>query len=257
MRFDDLDAAMRVYETAHDYSVLPRMWIVVRLDGRSFTRLTKEVHRFAHPFDERFRDLMVATTTHLLDRGLKIVYGYTQSDEISLLLHPDDDSFGRKTRKLISILAGEASAKFSLLLGDLGVFDGRGSELPAADLVVDYFRWRQEDAHRNAINGHCYWLLRDQGLSPRTAHARLRGVSVAAKHELLFTHGINVNDLPAWQKRGVGLVWETYTRLGTDPRTGQQVPAVRRRIATELELPFGVAYGRFIAEMVEPLALQP
>jgi tRNA(His) 5'-end guanylyltransferase len=57
--------------------------------------------------------------------GFRVIYGYTQSDEISLLFHPEENSFGRKTRKLNSILAGEASAKFSLQLGDHGSFDCR------------------------------------------------------------------------------------------------------------------------------------
>jgi tRNA(His) 5'-end guanylyltransferase len=43
MKFDDLDRQMRVYETSHDFCVLPGLYIVARLDGRSFTRLTKEV----------------------------------------------------------------------------------------------------------------------------------------------------------------------------------------------------------------------
>ena len=44
MKFDDLDGRMRVFETAHDLCVLPGLYMVARLDGRSFTRLTKEVH---------------------------------------------------------------------------------------------------------------------------------------------------------------------------------------------------------------------
>ena len=51
MKFDDLDAKMRVFETAHDYCVLPSIHMVARLDGRSFTRLTKEVHQFEAPYD--------------------------------------------------------------------------------------------------------------------------------------------------------------------------------------------------------------
>ncbi|WP_292844422.1 tRNA(His) guanylyltransferase Thg1 family protein [Nostoc sp. NMS8] len=51
---------MRVFETAHDHCVLPGLYIVARLDGRSFTRLTKEVHQFEAPYDIRFRDLMLA-----------------------------------------------------------------------------------------------------------------------------------------------------------------------------------------------------
>ncbi|WP_392536007.1 tRNA(His) guanylyltransferase Thg1 family protein [Nostoc sp. C117] len=56
---------MRVFETAHDYCVLPGLYIVARLDGRSFTRLTKEVHQFEAPYDTRFLDLMLATVEHL------------------------------------------------------------------------------------------------------------------------------------------------------------------------------------------------
>jgi len=160
VKFDELDAKMRVFETAHDFCVLPKIYMVARIDGRSFTRLTKEVHEFEAPFDIRMRDLMTETTTHLMNCGFNVLFAYTQSDEISLLFHPDVNAFDRKVRKYNSILASEASAKFSLLLGDLGAFDCRVSELPTIELVCDYFRWRNEDAHRNALNAHCYWLLR-------------------------------------------------------------------------------------------------
>lgn len=54
MKFDDLDEKMRVFETAHDHCVLPGIWMVARIDGRGFTRLTKDVCKFEAPFDERF-----------------------------------------------------------------------------------------------------------------------------------------------------------------------------------------------------------
>src|SRR5262245_22530686 len=107
MKPDDFDARMRRFETAHDLIVLPEIFIVARLDGRGFTRLTKEIHDFEAPFDVRFRDAMVATTEHLMRSGFRVVFGYTQSDEISLLLDRRDESFDRKLRKLDSILAGE------------------------------------------------------------------------------------------------------------------------------------------------------
>src|SRR6185437_395239 len=66
MKFDDLDQKMRVFETAHDLCVLPGLRMVARLDGRSFTRLTKQVHHFEAPFDPRFRDLMVETAKYLM-----------------------------------------------------------------------------------------------------------------------------------------------------------------------------------------------
>ncbi len=38
MKFDELDARLRVYETSQDRCVLPNMYMVARIDGRSFTR---------------------------------------------------------------------------------------------------------------------------------------------------------------------------------------------------------------------------
>lgn len=250
MRFDELDATMRVFETAHDHCVLPGLHIVARLDGRNFTRLTREVHQFECPYDARFRDYMIATAEHLMTCGFKVVYGYTQSDEISLLFHPEERSFNRKERKLNSILAGEASARFSLLLGDLASFDCRISQLPGVERVTDYFRWRNEDAHRNALNAHCYWTLRADGKSVREATALLLGMSVARKNELLFRHGVNFNDLPNWQKRGVGLVWETYEKVARNPQTGEEVTVQRRRIRPELELPMKDEYGVFVTRQL-------
>ena len=109
----------------------------------------------------------------------------------------DETAFGRKTRKWNSVLAGEASARFSILLGAHACFDCRLSELPNVDLVVDYFRWRSEDAHRNALNSHCYWMLRKNGKSANEATDFLEGKSIAFKNELLFKHGVNFNDIPS------------------------------------------------------------
>src|SRR6185437_11784703 len=108
MNFDELDKTMRVFETAADRCVLPDVYMVARIDGRNFTTLTKTKHAFDAPFDERFRDLMLQTVEHLMTCGFEINYGYTQSDEISLLFAQHDQTFGRKTRKLVSVLAGEA-----------------------------------------------------------------------------------------------------------------------------------------------------
>ena len=125
MNFDVLDKKMRVYEQSLDQTVLQDLYLVARLDGRSFTRLTKEICQFEAPFDVRFRDMMVNTVKELMNCGFRVIYGYTESDEISLLFHPDEDAFGRKVRKYDSILAGVASAAFSLQLGQPGIFDCR------------------------------------------------------------------------------------------------------------------------------------
>lgn len=251
MKFDELDAKMRVYEAAQDYCVPPEVYMVARIDGRSFTRLTKEVHQFEAPFDARFRDYMVQTVLHLMQCGFRVCYGYTESDEISLLFHRDEALFGRKLRKYQSVLAGEASAKFSLLLGDIGTFDCRLSLLPNKALVIDYFRWRNEDAHRNALNAHCYWMMRGQGKPAKEADAFLSGKSVAEKNEYLYQNGVNFNTVPAWQKRGIGFYWEDYQKAAINPLSGEEIAVARRRIKVDMELPMKEAYGEFVKGFIE------
>jgi tRNA(His) 5'-end guanylyltransferase len=183
--------------------------------------------------------------------GFNVLYGYTQSDEISLLFHRQEQAFGRKLRKFNSVLAGEASATFTLLLGSqtTAVFDCRISQFPTQEDVVDYFRWRQGDAFRNAVNGHSYWLLRRQGKSAHQATGQLKGLSVNQKHELLFQGGINVDALPAWQKRGVGLSWEPYTKAGYNPKTGEKTVALRYRISN-MGIPMREEYSDFILSIL-------
>lgn len=256
MKFDELDSRLRIFETSHDYCVLPGIYIAARLDGRSFTRLTKEIHQFEAPYDVIFRDYMVDTIKHLMNCGFRILYGYTQSDEISLLFHPEEDLFSRKIRKYNSILAGEASAKFSLLLGDIACFDCRISQLPRSEDVVDYFRWRNEDAYRNALNAHCYWILRKDGMSYRQATNNLVGMSVADKNELLFQHNLNFNDLPSWEKRGTGVYWEEYEKLGWNPKVEKEVATSRRRLKVDLELPMREEYTQFIRKLLGQIVTQ-
>ena len=252
MNFDDFDASMRIYEQSLDQYVLPDMYIAARLDGRSFTRLTKEICKFEAPFDEKFRDLMVNTVKMLMtDSGFRIIYGYTESDEISLLFHPEDNTFARKVRKINTTLAGEASAYFSLQLGRAASFDCRVCPLPNIGKVIDYFLWRQEDSHRNSLNAHCYWALRKERKSQNEATDELEGKSVAFKNVLLFQKGINYNDLPTWQKRGIGLYFKDIQKTGFNPITKEETVTERRAVFADYELPIGDGYREMIARLID------
>jgi tRNA(His) 5'-end guanylyltransferase len=193
---------------------------------------------------------MIETVKHLMDCGFKITYGYTESDEISLLFDKEENGFNRKTRKLISILAGEASATFTKAMGCIGVFDCRLIPLPTNDLVIDYFRWRAEDSNRNALNAWCYWKLRESGFTVEEATSKLKGKSIGEKNELLFQLGINYNTLPKWQKRGMGLYYKWMDKASLNPITGEQVIAARRSLIVDMELPMNIEYDLMMGELL-------
>ena len=247
MNPDDFEQRMRDLEYFHGLRVLPGTWPVLRLDGRSFSRLTEA--QFEKPFDLRFHQLMCKTTEALVVE-LGATYGYTESDEISLLLPNSCDAFDRSVEKLVSISASIAGGTFSLALGSVAQFDCRIWMGAQKELVVDYFRWRQADAARCALNGWAYWTLRKLGRTVEEATAELQSQSVAYKNELLFQNGINFNDVPTWQRRGTGVYWETFQKEGFNPKLGQPVTATRRRLKVDRELPMAEEYGSLIAHFL-------
>lgn len=254
MKFTELDSRMRKFELFRGALVPYNSYIIIRVDGRSFSHLTREVLNCEAPFDLGFHEHMDHTTRKLMESGFRTVYGYTQSDEISILLAREDDTFGRKMYKLLSIFAGEASAHFSARAGVAATFDSRISVLPTDDDVVDYFRWRAEDAFRNGLHGYCYWLLRKQGMNAREATQHLHRVGNAGKHELLFKEGINfATEVPAWQRRGIGFYWDPIVKersLNTETLEERMVLYERRPLRREEELPVREEYAEFIRERI-------
>jgi tRNA(His) 5'-end guanylyltransferase len=187
---------------------------------------------------------------HLMDCGFDIIYGYTQSDEISLLCNLDIDVFGRKIRKFISVLSSEASSKFTLLLNDLASFDCRISTIPNVEGVIDYFRWRMQDASRNCINSYCYYRLIREGKTPRAAASVLNKRSVSWKNEFLFERGVNFDKLPTWQKRGIGIHRERYSKIGYNPKTKENPIVHRKRLFTNEGLHMGEDYANFVKYLI-------
>lgn len=243
MRGDEFEAAQRAREWFHGLTVPVGVWTVVRLDGRAFSRFTEQ--HFDKPFDQRFADLMVETATAVLTE-FDAVYAYTESDEISMLFPPSHAVFARSVEKTVSISAGVASAAFTHAAGIPAHFDSRIWIGAGPGDVVDYFSWRQADATRCALNGWCYWTLRKAGATPREATRRLEGTTTAAKNELLYGHGVNFNEVPAWQRRGVGLWWATHEHSGHDPVRGVEVTTTRRHVHVERELPMKDAYRELV-----------
>ncbi|PZG54259.1 tRNA 5'-guanylyltransferase [Spongiactinospora gelatinilytica] len=247
MNSNELEARMRAREWFHSLTVPPGAWAIIRVDGRGFSRYTEG--NFDKPFDARFSELMTTAARSLLEEFTGR-YAYTESDEISVVLPPGFGLFGRELEKLVSISAAVATAAFTHAAGEPVQFDSRVWIGATVEDVVDYLSWRQADAARCALNGWCYWTLRKAGRTQAQAARRLDRTGVAEKNELLSRHGVNYEELPAWQRHGVGLWWETYERVGHDPIRGADVTTTRRRVHISRDLPVKEEYRRLAERLV-------
>jgi tRNA(His) 5'-end guanylyltransferase len=180
---------------------LPLLPVVIRLDGVAFHTFTKGLSR---PYDKRLSDLMIETTKFLV-KETNARCGYTQSDEITLVLFSDTHEsqiyFDGRVQKILSVLPARASVFFNEKLtsylpekaGVSPVFDCRAFTVPNKTEAVNTLIWREKDATRNSVSmaAQAYY-----------SHKELDKKSSSDKQELLFKKGINWNDYPAFFKRG-------------------------------------------------------
>lgn len=237
MKGDLFDKKMRAFEESNDARIHPEMNVIVRIDGRNFSRLTRDILE-VEPFDISLRDAMIATTKSIMsDSGFNCIKGFTQSDEISILLNKDlvHKTFGGKIRKFNSLLAAHASVIFSTYIQYLATFDCRVIQLPTQSLVTDYFKWRVADSDNNCLQKWCYWILTTKkDMSPGKAQKELNGKDFAWKNELLFQNGMNYNEVPKWQKQGIFVNWKAYWKPCVDRKTGKETYCERHKLVTDV-----------------------
>lgn len=211
---DALGDRLKTFERLEtDQQFIPNLPIYVRLDGRSFSKFTKGLKR---PYDERLSTLMVETTKYLV-KEFNATIGYTQSDEISLILkniYGKGTVFNGKKQKLISTLAASATAYFNSNLSAclpeksdcLPTFDCRAFNVPNVDEAANCILWREQDATKNSIlmTGFHYFSFNEMQ-NKNTKQIR---------EMLLETHNINWEDYPTFFKYGTYVQRDIYEKDG-------------------------------------------
>ena len=150
---------MKAYEGATGRVLVPRMPVILRVDGKAFHTYTRGCER---PFDLMFNMGMdqVALDLVRLIQGAEMAY--VQSDEVSVLINPyrrfvSQCWFNGKVQKMTSVSAAQAAVTMTMYSNRIfggqtrpALFDSRVFNVPAED-VPNYFVWRQNDAERNSV----------------------------------------------------------------------------------------------------------
>jgi len=212
MSNDSLGDRMKMYESVPRLRLVPKMPVLLRLDGKAFHTLTRGMEK---PVDRGFYKSMLAAATELCEQIQGCQVAYVQSDEITLLLVDyqtikTQGWFEYEVQKMCSVAASIATHAFAeafrvhhadRFAGARPYFDCRAWNLPREE-VVNCFIWRQQDATRNSI----------QGLAQaHFSHKELHGADQPKMMDMLMLQkGINWNDCPIPQKRGVCVVKEHF-----------------------------------------------
>ncbi len=208
----------------------------VRLDGRAFHRLAATL-RLEKPFDERFSAAMASVCKSIVaDSGLSPVFAYSFSDEISLYLQKLP--FLGRVEKIDSVAASFAASVLTLALelSEPVSFDAR--VIPATPAyAMEYLVNRQDEAWRNHINAYCQQALIAEGMKPRQAAAKLKGMPSKALHDLMHARGVNLAKTPAWQRRGMMVYRKETVKEGYNPVRDEKVTTVRSTVVVDRDLP--------------------
>lgn len=259
---DSLGDRMKGYENISRTYLPRRVPVIIRLDGKAFHTFTRGLEK---PFDSALMKVMQLTMQYLCANIQGCVFGYTQSDEITLVLTDyatikTDAWFGYNVQKMASVSASMATMEFNRLfrkefedavLGwnpgrkDLALledriaklqekqftacFDARCFSIPV-DEVCNCLIWRQQDATRNSIEAVG---------QANFSHRQLMGKSCNEIQDMLFKEkGINWNDLPTHCKRGSACYRVVSEEKIDDPRNpGNKITVHRRRWTVDADIP--------------------
>jgi tRNA(His) 5'-end guanylyltransferase len=209
---------MKEYEIYSDLKTPLCSRTILRLDGRSFHRLSSNLN-LSKPYDEKFSKV-ISNVCEDLFKEFSPSFIYTFSDEINILL--DNILFSGRVEKLNSVFSSFASSSFTFNLDKYFKseiikpisFDSRIIPITSNE-IYKYFKWRQDEAWRNCVNGYGIWSLKKE-FSDEIANEKIKGLKFQDIHELLFNKGINLNNVPIWQKRGIGIYKNSDGKIITD-----------------------------------------
>lgn len=226
---------MKDYEVYSSLKVPKNSKIIVRLDGRAFHKLSRDLN-LIKPYDEGFYKVMAKVCEDLF-KEFSPLFVYTFSDEISLIF--DKLPFDGRIEKLDSIIASFTSSSFVMNYNTdfkkPPAFDSRIIPINEED-ILKYFKWRQDESWSNCVNSHGIAYLKNK-YSNNEANDKIKGMKLNEIHELLFQNDINLNNVETYKKRGIGIYRKNKKIEGFNKKENKNQISYRSYVYTDWELP--------------------
>jgi tRNA(His) 5'-end guanylyltransferase len=202
--------------------------IFVRVDGDGFHKLASKCG-FRMPFDDGFHDAMVEAALNVIkNSGFHISLAYIYSDEISYLILKDVHlPHSGRIEKIVSLLSAFTTSSFQRIISkarsydETVAFDARIVKVYELDDIIEYLKWRASDCFRNFINAYAQSII---------GKKQCIGLKASQIINLLSERGVNINEVPRWQKYGTTIFKQTVLKKTVDKKTGESITVKRRRL---------------------------
>jgi tRNA(His) guanylyltransferase len=227
---------LSAYEVFSDRELKMGHPIVARLVGRRFDQML-DGGAYDKPYDARFGKAMVKTISYVA-ATLGASFGFAERAELHLYALAN----GGDARRLLSRIAGEASGKLSLLLGEVATFEARLYEFPQHETALDYFRWRQDEANVLSIDRYCTHVLSQSGADVTAVPRILDGLGPEEKVELLRQNALDFTAVPSWQRRGA------VVRIQAVGENGHSAASESGKLIVDLNLPSDEAWLDYLRQ---------
>lgn len=273
-KHDALGTRMKEYEYATRKYLARKCPVIIRIDGKAFHTFTKG---FKKPFDDIFVKSMQETMKYLCENIQGCVLGYTQSDEITLVLvdYQSEEAcawFDNNVQKMASVSASMATLAFNkffyknvcsfnsksahIWLEALDDRKERGNYIDTLykkcnvgatfdsrvftmpkEEVANCLIWRQQDATRNSI----------QAVGQANfSHSQLHGKNCSDIQDMLMLEkGINWNDFPTHLKCGSCCIKKPFKI-----NEGTEQEAIRNKWVIDTEIPIFTQDKDYVNKLV-------
>lgn len=245
-----LSDRIQTYAHTYAYKLLPKLPIIVNLNGRGFNKLTSLLEK---PFCKELDEAFYLTMLNVAQGAEGTVFGYKHNDEMTFILRNDQSQetkpwYDGDIQKINSVICSMATMQFNKCISsfDLSVsgdplFITSVFCVPNLTEAANILIYKQQHALQASINQACFYNLLDNNYDKYQIKEMLQDLSVDEKRDLLQQRcGISFSDYPKAFRRGVA----TYRTL-TETSGGY-----RNKWTLDADLPIFSQDHKFLGDLI-------
>jgi tRNA(His) guanylyltransferase len=200
------------YQALSDYKLLNRVPLILRINGRSFHKITSILEK---PYCEKMSECMLSTMLKLCSDIEGALFGYQYNDEIVIVMRNDQSLdtnpwYDNRIQKIVSVVSSIASLHFNRcaieleldLLGE-AIFTAEIFAVPNIMEAVNTMIYKQQHNFYTSIQFSCFYELLKKKFDKSTIKEMIGNLSVDDKIQLLSQEcNIDFNSYPSAFRRG-------------------------------------------------------